>query len=94
MAKKMTRKDAEACLMECGIDAKGIDWSKINFAKIMEMVMAIVSLFKSAPQGQKAVGDHTDEDGGCTVEEACAAHFAAIQELATCGQSCCECSEE
>lgn len=92
MAKKMSRKDAEACLTDCGIDAKAIDWSKITFAKIMEIVMAIISLFKSAPQAQKAVGDH--EDDGCTVEEACAAHFAAIQELAACGQACCESGEE
>lgn len=85
---KLNRKAAEKWLEEHGVT--GIDWSKIDWAKLMQMIMAIITTFKSHPQAQRAVGTAS----GCSSSEACAAHFAAIQELAACGMECCNGDEE
>ncbi len=83
---KMSKKAAEECLKSVGIDPKGIDWSKINWTKIFEIIKAVISLFGSAPQAQRAIDESAD---GCTLESCCKAHFEAIGELAACGAACC-----
>jgi len=86
-AKKMSRKEAEAFLKEQGVD---MDWSKLDFASLMQFIRSLIAGWKSHPQAQRTI---SADPGSDEHHECIAAHFEAIKELCDCGIDCC-CAEQ